>query len=44
MNNNDILRRLRYAFHLNDTNMLELFAEGGALIEKEQLKIWLKKL
>ncbi len=23
--------------------MLELFAEGGALIEKEQLKIWLKK-
>jgi uncharacterized protein YehS (DUF1456 family) len=43
MNNNDILRRLRYAFHLNDINMLELFAEGGALIEKEQLKIWLKK-
>ncbi len=43
MNNNDILRRLRYAFHLNDTNMLELFAEGGTLIEKDQLKIWLKK-
>ena len=43
MNNNDILRRLRYAFYLNDTNMLELFAEGGALVEKDQLKIWLKK-
>jgi uncharacterized protein YehS (DUF1456 family) len=23
--------------------MLELFAEGGALVEKDQLKIWLKK-
>lgn len=43
MNNNDILRRLRYAFHMNDAMMLNVFADGGAMIEKDQLGIWLKK-
>jgi uncharacterized protein YehS (DUF1456 family) len=43
MNNNDILRRLRYTFNLNDTKMMELFAEGGLPASREQISDWLKK-
>ncbi len=43
MNNNDIIRRVRYTFSLNDTKMLELLAEGGALVDRETLSNWLKK-
>ncbi len=43
MNNNDIIRRVRYTFNFNDSKMLELFAEGGALVDRETLSNWLKK-
>jgi uncharacterized protein YehS (DUF1456 family) len=43
MNNNDILRRLRYTFNLNDTKMMDLFAEGGLPANREQISDWLKK-
>ncbi|MDZ4666769.1 MAG: DUF1456 family protein [bacterium] len=43
MNNNDILRRLRYTFNLNDTKMMELFAEGAMPANREQISDWLKK-
>jgi uncharacterized protein YehS (DUF1456 family) len=43
MQNNDILRRLRYTFHLTDTNMMELFALGGCVANRETISNWLKK-
>ena len=43
MTNNDILRRLRYTFDLNDAAMLAIFASSTIRIEPEQLKNWLKK-
>jgi uncharacterized protein YehS (DUF1456 family) len=43
MNNNDILRRLRYTFNLNDTKMMDLFAKGGLPASREQISDWLKK-
>ena len=43
MTNNDILRRLRYTFDLNDAKMLEIFASGLKIVEPDQLKTWLKK-
>jgi len=43
MTNNDILRRLRYTFDLNDAKMLEIFASGLKIVDPDQLKSWLKK-
>jgi uncharacterized protein YehS (DUF1456 family) len=43
MNNNDILRRLRYTFNFNDTKMMDLFAKGGLAASREQISDWLKK-
>ncbi len=43
MNNNDILRRLRYALELNDQAMIDLFALVDQSVERDQLKNWLKK-
>ncbi|MCC7297817.1 MAG: DUF1456 family protein [Bacteroidia bacterium] len=43
MNNNDILRRLRYTFEFSDSDMMELFAEGGKLATRAQISDWLKK-
>lgn len=43
MNNNDILRRLRYALELNDQSMIDLFALVDQQVERNQLKNWLKK-
>lgn len=43
MTNNDILRRLRYTFDLNDAKMLEIFASGLKTVDPDQLKTWLKK-
>lgn len=42
MNNNHILRRLRYIFDLNDQQMLNLADEGGLKTSIEQMVIWLK--
>lgn len=43
MINNDVLRRLRYAFDLNDVAMISMFAAGSAIILREELLAWLKK-
>ena len=43
MKNNDILRRLRYAFDFTDSKMISLFASGGEEATREQISDWLKK-
>jgi uncharacterized protein YehS (DUF1456 family) len=43
MNNNDILRRLRYTFEFNDKSMIKTFAEGGLKPTREHISDWLKR-
>ncbi len=43
MNNNDILRRIRYTFDFNDSKMMHLFELGGSEATREQISNWLKK-
>lgn len=43
MNNNDVLRRLRYTFNYNDKKMIDLFASAGLKVSREQVSQWLKK-
>lgn len=43
MNNNDILRRLRYTFELNDTKMIDLFALGNQEVTRAEVSNWMKK-
>ena len=43
MNNNDILRRLRYTFDLNDKQMIRTFGLGGVTLDHEQVSNWLKR-
>lgn len=43
MNNNDILIRLRYAFDIKDTDMMEIFKLGGITVTKEDLQRMLLK-
>lgn len=43
MTNNDILRRLRYTFDLNDKQMVALFALADYPVEQSQLVDWLRK-
>jgi uncharacterized protein YehS (DUF1456 family) len=43
MTNNDILRRLRFTFDLNDTKMIELFAIADQQVTRSQISDWLKK-
>lgn len=43
MTNNDILRRLRYAFNFSDSKMLEVFAHAGPAVSRADLSDWLKK-
>ena len=43
MKNNDILRRLRYAFDFTDSKMMSLFSLGGEEVTREQVSDWLKK-
>lgn len=43
MNNNDILRRLRYTFNFNDKQMVAIFASAGEEVSREQISQWLKK-
>jgi uncharacterized protein YehS (DUF1456 family) len=43
MNNNDILRRLRYTFEFNDKAMIKTFAEGGLNATREHISDWLKR-
>lgn len=43
MNNNDILRRIRYTFELSDSKMMALFASGGDEVTRSEISDWLKK-
>jgi len=43
MNNNDILRRIRYAFDFNDSKMIAVFALADLEVSREQVSDWLKK-
>lgn len=43
MNNNDILRRIRYIFDLSDREMVTIFAGAEYEVSREQIGNWLKK-
>ena len=43
MNNNDILRRLRYTFDFNDDKMISLFALADHKVTRAAVSDWLKK-
>ncbi len=43
MDNNDVLRRMRYAFELNDAAMSQVFELGGVQPAPETIRLWLKK-
>lgn len=43
MNNNDILRRIRFVFDFNDSKMISLFALADVEVTREQISDWLKK-
>ncbi|WP_318496096.1 YehS family protein [Photobacterium leiognathi] len=42
MTNNDILRRIRYIFDLNDSQVIEIFAQADVTVSREQVCNWLK--
>lgn len=42
MNNNDILRRLRYTFDISDNRMIDLFASGGKEVTRAEISNWMK--
>lgn len=42
MTNNDILRRLRFIFDLNDSTMISIFGLGGKAVVRSDLNSWLK--
>jgi uncharacterized protein YehS (DUF1456 family) len=43
MDNNDILRRLRYVFDLADTKIAKMCTSAGAEVELKTVTSWLKK-
>jgi len=43
MTNNDIIRRIRFAFDFNDATMIELFDLGGLKVTRAQISNWLLK-
>ena len=43
MDNNDILRRIRYTLDLNDSKMIELFELGNREVNRAEISDWLKK-
>ncbi|WP_299248740.1 DUF1456 family protein [uncultured Cytophaga sp.] len=43
MNNNDILRKLRYTFDFSDDKMIELFALADAEVTRAAVSDWMKK-
>jgi uncharacterized protein YehS (DUF1456 family) len=43
VNNNDILRRIRYTFNFNDSKMITLFGLAGYQVTRVQISDWLKK-
>ncbi len=43
MINNDVLRRIRFTFDLNDDKMMAIFKLGGLAASREQISDWLKR-
>ena len=43
MENNDILRRIRYSFNFSDSKMTTIFELAGFPVNRAQISIWLKK-
>ncbi len=43
INNNDILRRLRYSFDFNDSKMITIFSQAELAVTRSQISDWLKK-
>ncbi|MBU8893335.1 MAG: DUF1456 family protein [Bacteroidales bacterium] len=43
MTNNDIIRRIRYTFDLNDDKMIEIFGLVDYQVTRAQISDWLKK-
>lgn len=43
MTNNDILRRIRYAFDIKDNTMVDIFALADCQVTPAQVSAWLKK-
>jgi len=41
--NNDVLRRIRYAFDFNDSKMIAIFGMADHEVTREQVSDWLKK-
>ncbi|TVZ35586.1 DUF1456 family protein [Seleniivibrio woodruffii] len=43
MNNNDVLRRIRYALNLNDNKLLKILDMGGNPIKREDIPTLMSK-
>jgi len=43
MNNNSILRRLRFTFDFNDNKMIDLFQLAGKTVTRAEVSDWLKR-
>ncbi|MBI3188487.1 MAG: DUF1456 family protein, partial [Gammaproteobacteria bacterium] len=43
MDNNDIIRRIRYTFDLSDSKMMAIFSLADYEVTREQISDWLKK-
>lgn len=43
MENNDILKKIRYIFKYNDDEIVRLFEKGGIPVTKLQVNNWMKK-
>ncbi|MBE8167911.1 MAG: DUF1456 family protein [Shewanella sp.] len=43
MNNNDILRRVRFVFDYDDATMIKIFANANATIPLQELHHWFRK-
>lgn len=40
--NNDVLRRIRYTFDFNDSEMMAIFSQADLEVTREQVSAWLK--
>ena len=43
MNNNDVLRRIRYIFDFGDSKMIAIFGQADHEVTRGQVSDWLKK-
>lgn len=43
MTNNDVLRRIRYTFNIDDSKMIAIFALAGLEVTRAEVSDWLKK-